>query len=152
MTVTYFHLPTNTSTNQMDNRSLSHTTGYLRGHLETFPSFMWRLNQVFQNKTSLFLTPNYNRCFLCWNRACAQLCDESEIEKNQFKRPVLICGCKKVSFPTRQIQTLHDGNIPDNHNPKNIYFFFFLMTDTKKELKDWRKHELTYVDDSENDY
>lgn len=113
---------------------------------------MWRLNQVFQNKTSLFLTPNYNRCFLCWNRACAQLCDESEIEKNQFKRPVLICGCKKVSFPTRQIQTLHDGNIPDNHNPKNIYFFFFLMTDTKKELKDWRKHELTYVDDSENDY
>lgn len=67
--------------------------------------------------------------------------------KNQFKR-----GCKKVSFPTRQIQTLHDGNIPDNHNPKNIYFFFFLMTDTKKELKDWRKHELTYVDDSENDY
>lgn len=57
-----------------------------------------------------------------------------------------------VAFPTRQIQTLHDGNIPDNHNPKNIYFFFFLMTDTKKELKDWRKHELTYVDDSENDY
>lgn len=126
-------------TNQMDSRSLSHTTGYLRGHLERFPSFMWRLNQVFQNKTSLFLTPNYNRCFLRLNRACAQLCDESEIEKNQFKRPVLICGCISNPSNTDASRWQH------SRQPQSQKYLLFLMTNTKKELKDWGKHVLTHM-------
>lgn len=111
----------------MDSRSLSHTTGYLRGHLERFPSFMWRLNQVFQNKTSLFLTPNYNRCFLRLNRACPQLCDESEIEKINLN-----VVARKSHFQLVKYRRFTMATFPTIHNPKK-YLLLLLLNDKHKE-------------------
>lgn len=74
----------------MDSRSLSHTAGYLRGHLETFSSFMWWIKQVKQ----VFFAPKQSMCTALWQKK------NRKIQlKNVKKRPVLICGCKKVSFP-----------------------------------------------------
>lgn len=65
------------------------------------------------------------------NRACAQLCDESEIEKINLN-----VVARKSHFQLVKYRRFTMATFPTIHNPKNIYFFFFLMTDTKKELKD----------------